>query len=71
MKKIVSIILAVVMMFSFTVVAFAANDTVSLGEVKSVSIKNNGYKRFDFTRLKQGFTLSMLKCRMKALLKCR
>lgn len=54
MKKIVSIILAIVMMFSFTVVAFAANDTVSLGEVKSVSIKNNGYKRFDFTPAKAG-----------------
>lgn len=54
MKKIVSIILAVVMMLSFTVVAFAANDTVSLGEVKSVSIKNNGYKRFDFTSPKAG-----------------
>ncbi|MCQ2472502.1 MAG: pilus assembly protein N-terminal domain-containing protein [Clostridia bacterium] len=48
MKKLISIILAVVMMLSFTVPAFAASETVSLGEVKTLSLKSGAYKRFNF-----------------------
>lgn len=49
MKKVISVALALVMMFSLSVFAFAANDTVALNETKTFTLKKDTFKRVIFT----------------------
>lgn len=55
MKKVISVILAIVMTFSISVTVFAENDTVKLNEKNIVSIGIRGNKEFyNFTTAEKG-----------------